>query len=160
MEVAEGDTPGMNVAALAERHKVPTVYQWREFAAAGGLMSYGISLSDGYRWVGEYAARLLGGAKPADLPVQAPTKYELVINLKTAKRLGLTVPNTLQVAADELDIRHRLADPDSGDLGDDVVQAFDVLHVQRRVDIDPARQDFLDIEVALEKTFLPEPNVS
>jgi putative ABC transport system substrate-binding protein len=90
------------LAALTVRHAVPTITQYREFAAAGGLMSYGGSLMDLYRTVGAYIGRVLKGEKPADLPVQQFTKVELIINLKTAKTLGLTFPITLLGRADEV----------------------------------------------------------
>ena len=90
------------LAALTVRHAVPTIYQYRAFAAAGGLMSYGGSTTDLYRPVGVYTGRILKGKKPADLPVQQATKIELIINMKTAKALGLTVPLPLLGRADEL----------------------------------------------------------
>ena len=84
------------LAALTVRHKMPTIFQDREFASAGGLMSYGGSNADAYRLLAAYVGRILKGEKPANLPVQQATKFELLINLQTAKALGLTVPPTLQ----------------------------------------------------------------
>ena len=90
------------LVTLAARYRLPTIYQWREFATIGGLMSYGTDLADSYRPLGGYTGRILKGAKPSDLPVQQSTKVDLVVNLKTAKTLGLTFPLSLLGRADEV----------------------------------------------------------
>jgi putative tryptophan/tyrosine transport system substrate-binding protein len=96
------DTRRDKLVALAARHAVPAMYHFREFAAAGGLMSYGIDLSEVWSQVGVYAGRILKGAKPADLPVVQPTKFEFVININAAKALGLAIPAGLLSLADEV----------------------------------------------------------
>jgi putative tryptophan/tyrosine transport system substrate-binding protein len=90
------------IMGLAARHRLPAIYPFRYFATEGGLASYGVDRDDSYRRVATYVDRILRGAKPADLPIEAPTKFELVINLKTANALGLTVPPTLLTRADEV----------------------------------------------------------
>ena len=90
------------VVALAARYRLPAVYAWRQFVTAGGLMSYGVDIVEQFRQTASYVDRILHGSQPADLPVQVPTKYETVLNLKTAKALGLSVPSSLLVRADEV----------------------------------------------------------
>jgi putative ABC transport system substrate-binding protein len=96
------DTRREKLVSLAARHAVPTIYQFREYAVAGGLMSYGVDAPDAYRLVGVYTGRVLKGVKPADLPVIETVKFQFVINLKTAKALGVKISDNLLSLADEV----------------------------------------------------------
>jgi putative tryptophan/tyrosine transport system substrate-binding protein len=96
------DTRRDRIIAFAAQHRLPAIYQFRQFAAAGGVLSYGLNFTDVHRQVGVYAARILHGTKPADLPVQQATKFELVINLKTARALGIHISDNLLSLADEV----------------------------------------------------------
>jgi putative tryptophan/tyrosine transport system substrate-binding protein len=96
------DTRRDRIIALSAQHRLPAIYQFREYSVAGGLLSYGVSITDAYRQYGVYAARILKGAKPADLPVQQVVKFELIINMKTAKALDVTISDNLLSLADEV----------------------------------------------------------
>jgi putative ABC transport system substrate-binding protein len=90
------------IISLAARHRLPAIYPYNYFTAAGGLMSYGVDLADRYRGAASYVDRILKGAKPADLPIQQPTRFEFIINLKTAKALGITIPQSMLQQADKV----------------------------------------------------------
>src|SRR5690349_5662839 len=92
----------VEITSLAARYRLPAVYPYRFFAEVGGLLSYGVDMTDNFRRAATYVDRILKGEKPSELPVQAPVKFELVINLKTAKALGLTIPDKLLTVADEV----------------------------------------------------------
>ena len=96
------DSRRARLIAFAAKNRLPGVYQFRDYVVDGGLISYGPSITDVYRQVGIYAGRILNGAHPSDLPIMQPTKYDLVINLKTAKALGIDIPNSMQLLADEV----------------------------------------------------------
>jgi putative ABC transport system substrate-binding protein len=96
------DTRRDHIVALAAQHRLPAIYQFRDYAVAGGLMSYGISITDGYRQVGIYTGQVLKGAKPADLPIHQSIKFELIINLKTAKTLDIKISDNMLSLADEV----------------------------------------------------------
>src|SRR5205807_9041313 len=104
--VVDGDTLFLleksRIVDLATSHKLPAIYRWREFVAIGGLMSYGADLKDLFRRAAGYVDKILKGAKPADLPVEQPTKFHLAVNLKTARALGLTIPPSILAGADEV----------------------------------------------------------
>jgi putative ABC transport system substrate-binding protein len=92
----------MRIAELAAKHRLPAVYHWKEYVEAGGLLSYGTDLAEGFRRAAIYVDKILKGAKPAELPVEQPTKFELVINLKTAKQIGLIIPPNVLARADKV----------------------------------------------------------